>query len=218
MEVEPGGDVTLAATDRYRLAVRDLSWQSHGADRSIAVTVPGRALGEAAKACADVGQLLLHFGDGDTTLSLSAGERRTGLRLMDSANFPKFRSLMPSQFMSQPEVEVSALKESLKRVSLVLHQDSPVRLAFSPDEVILRAGVGDDAIATETLPCTLHGEPMEVAFNPKFLNDGLAGLGHGTVRISLQSSEKAAVLTGVDAEGALESFRYLLMPVRFSGR
>ncbi len=72
----------------------------------------------------------LHLGESETSLSLTAGTRQTGLRLMDSANFPKFRSLLPTQFVSQPEIEVAALKEALKRVSLVLHQDSPVRLTF----------------------------------------------------------------------------------------
>jgi DNA polymerase-3 subunit beta len=216
MEIEPDGHVTLAATDRYRLAVRELAWQPHAADRSIAVTVPGKALMEAAKACADVGELLLHFGDQDTTLSLSAGDRRTGLRLMDAGTFPKFRSLIPNQFVGQPEIEVTSLREALKRVSLVLHQDSPVRLAFSPEEVLLRAGAGDEATATETIGCTLHGEGLEVAFNPRFLADGLAGLTQPTVRLSLQSADKAGVLTGVDSDGEAEAFRYLLMPVRFN--
>ena len=135
---------------------------------------------------------------------------------MDSANFPKFRSLLPTQFVSQPEIEVGALKEALKRVSLVLHQDSAVRLVFSSDEVVLKAGTGDEATATETIGCTLQGEGLDVAFNPRFLADGLAGLTEAHARLSLQSAEKAAVLTGIDPDGGSEVFRYLLMPVRLN--
>jgi DNA polymerase-3 subunit beta len=214
MEIEPNGHLTLAATDRYRLAVRELPWRPSGADQAIAVTIPGRELVEAAKAFADAGEVNLHLGEADTSLSLTSGARHTGLRLMDSANFPKFRSLLPTQFVSQPEIDVAPLKEALKRVSLVLHQDSAVRLVFGADEVVLRAGTGDEATATETLPCVLQGEGLDVAFNPRFLADGLAGLTQTTARLSLQSSEKAAILTGVDPQATTESFRYLLMPVR----
>jgi DNA polymerase-3 subunit beta len=180
------------------------------------VTVPGRELLEASKAFADAGSVNIHLGDAETSLSLTADSRQTGLRLMDSANFPKFRSLLPTQFVSQPEIEVAALKEALKRVSLVLHQDSAVRLVFSADEVVLRAGTGDEATATETIGCTLQGEGLDVAFNPRFLADGLAGLSEPTTRLSLQSAEKAAVLTGIDPDGGSEVFRYLLMPVRLN--
>lgn len=214
MEIEPSGHLTLAATDRYRLAVRDLAWRPAGGERAIAVTIPGRELVEAAKAFAGADEVNLHLGDSDTSLALTAATRQTGLRLMDAANFPKFRSLLPTQFASQPEIEVAPLKEALKRVSLVLHQDSAVRLVFAHEEVVLRAGTGDEATATETLACVLQGETIDVAFNPRFLADGLAGMTDASVRISLQSSEKAAVLTGVDPEATTESFRYLLMPVR----
>jgi DNA polymerase-3 subunit beta len=216
MEIEPDGHLTLAATDRYRLAVRELPWVPLSVDQPIAVTVPGRELVEAAKAFADAGSVNIHLGDADTSLSLTADSRQTGLRLMDSANFPKFRSLLPTQFVSQPEIEVAALKEALKRVSLVLHQDSAVRLVFGSDEVVLKAGTGDEATATETIGCTLQGEGLDVAFNPRFLADGLAGLTDPTARLSLQSPEKAAVLTGIDPEGGSEVFRYLLMPVRLN--
>lgn len=216
MEIEPDGQLTLAATDRYRLAVRELPWQPIAIEGPLAVTVPGRELVEATKAFADAGEVNIHLGDSDTSLSLTARTRQTGLRLMDSAGFPKFRSLLPTQFVSQPQIEVAALREALKRVSLVLHQDSAVRLVFSADELVLKAGTGDEATATESIGCTLQGEGLDVAFNPRFLADGLAGLNEANARLSLQSSEKAAVLTGIDPEGSSEVFRYLLMPVRLN--
>lgn len=214
MEIEPSGHLTLAATDRYRLAVKELPWRPAGTDQAIAVTIPGRELVEAAKAFAGAGDVIIHLGDSDTSLALTSSARQTGLRLMDAANFPKFRSLLPTAFVSQPEIDVAPLKEALKRVSLVLHQDSAVRMVFAADEVVLRAGTGDEATATETLACTLQGETMDVAFNPRFLADGLSGLTETTLRLSLQSSEKAAVLTGIDPDATGETFRYLLMPVR----
>lgn len=216
MEIEPDGQLTLAATDRYRLAVRDLPWTPQTIDRPLAVTVPGKEFVDAAKAFADAGQVSIHLSESDTSLALSTPNRQTGLRLMDAAKFPKFRSMLPTTFVSQPEIDVSALREAIKRVSLVLHQDNAVRLVFSQDELVLKAGTGDEATATESLDCTLQGEALDVAFNPRFLADGLSGLSEVKARLSLQSTEKAAVLTGIDPEGGSEVFRYLLMPVRLN--
>lgn len=216
MEIEPDGQLTLAATDRYRLAVRDLPWTPQTIDRPLAVTVPGKEFVDAAKAFADAGQVSIHLSESDTSLALSTRNRQTGLRLMDAAKFPKFRSMLPTTFVSQPEIDVSALREAIKRVSLVLHQDNAVRLVFSQDELVLKAGTGDEATATESLDCTLQGEALDVAFNPRFLADGLSGLSEVKARLSLQSTEKAAVLTGIDPEGGSEVFRYLLMPVRLN--
>lgn len=215
MEIDPDGRVTLAATDRFRLAVRELQWTPGRIDDLVAVTVPGRELAEAAKALAHAGDLALHIDEGQTSLTFHAGSRRTGMRLAESSGFPKFRALLPSEFAALPEIEVAPLREALKRVSLVVQQDSAIRLRFSSDEVVLQAGSGDEAAAAETVACTLHGEPMEVAFNPRFLADGLAGLTQPAARLSLQSPEKAAVISGLDAQGgADDTFRYLLMPIR----
>ncbi|MFN8212445.1 MAG: hypothetical protein U0R27_02230 [Candidatus Nanopelagicales bacterium] len=117
---DPDGDrtdgrLTLAATDR-RLAVRRLPWEPLAADQPIAVTIPGRGFTgshEGVRRCRHRDGAPRGGGD---LLSLTAGSRQTGLRLMDSANFPKFRSPLPTQFVSQPEIEVGALKEALRSV------------------------------------------------------------------------------------------------------
>ena len=81
MEIEPDGRLTLAATDRYRLAVRELPWEPVAADQPIAVTIPGREFLDATKAFADAGTVTVHLGEAETSLSLAAGTRQTGLRL-----------------------------------------------------------------------------------------------------------------------------------------
>jgi DNA polymerase-3 subunit beta len=100
-------------------------------------------------------------------------------------------------------------------VSLVASRTTPVRLAFSPEQLVLEAGGLDDAQASETLPVNYEGDPMTIAFNPTFLLDGLAALDSDETRMAFTTSTKPTVLTGKpDADS---DYRYLLMPVRLSG-
>jgi DNA polymerase-3 subunit beta len=99
-----------------------------------------------------------------------------------------------------------------------------VRLGFSADGLVLEAGGADDAQASERLECGWEGgEPLQIAFNPAYLLDGLAAVDSETTTLSFTGPTRPAVLTGKrdgDAGGDLAAtadYRYLLMPVRLSG-
>src|SRR5262249_24735283 len=113
----------------------------------------------------------------------------------------------------------SSFIETVKRVGLVADRNTPVRLHFSDGEVVLDAGTGDEAVATESLACTYDGESITIAFNPHFLQDGLQALGIPYAELSFTTATKPAVMSGrVDADTASDgSYRYLIMPVRLSG-
>jgi DNA polymerase III subunit beta len=98
----------------------------------------------------------------------------------------------------------------------VAERNTPVRLAFSDGEVELRAGAGDEAQATEAVECSIDGDPIEIAFNPQYLLDGLGALDDPSTKLSFTSSTRPAVLTAGTADSA-SNYRYLLMPVRLSG-
>ena len=228
VEIE-GHRLTLAATDRYRLAVREMSWSPMADDASTVALVPARTLTETAKTLATAGaRVSLSLGtgaQGEGMAGFAAGDRSTTTRLLDG-EFPKYRSLLPSSFDTTADVDTAALTDALKRVALVSStRTAPVRLVFGADHVVLEAGSGDDASATERLDAVLVGEPLTIAFNPAFLLDGLAQMGTPTARLSFTSPTRPAVVTGVPAEGgdtgAANSiqaddpdYRYLLMPVR----
>ena len=185
VEIE-GEDVTLAATDRYRLAVRTLRWQP--ADPSLQATalVPARTLAEAAKsltAGAEVTLALAAGGTGEGMFGLSGAARRTTTRLLDG-EFPKYRSLLPDSSSATASVDTNQLIDAVRRVSLVATRTSPVRLSFSADGVVLEAGGLDEAEAAESLPASFDGEPLTIAFNPTYLLDGLGDrLRRGTVGV-----------------------------------
>ena len=221
IRVEVTGDsITLAATDRYRLAVRQFAWSPERAGLDTAVLVPARTLADTAKALAGCETVLISLagtGVGEGLMGFEGDGRRTTTRLLDG-EFPKYRALLPAESATVATVDTAALAEAVKRVSLVADRNTPVRLTFSGEEVLLRAGAGDEAQASEAIEGKVEGEAVEIAFNPTYLLDGLGVVGTPSTRLSFTSSTRPAVLTGAADDTALESsYRYLLMPVRLSG-
>ena len=174
MEFE-GSQVTLAATDRYRLAVRELQWQAADSSLSAAVLVPAKTLADTAKSLADIEQVVIALasgGKGDGLIGFEGAGRRTTTRLLDG-EFPKYRSLLPSESSAVANVDTAALVDAVKRVALVAERNTPVKLAFESGELTLRAGAGDEAQADEVLECSLDGDAIDIAFNPHYLLTGI---------------------------------------------
>ena len=219
VEIE-GDQVTLAATDRYRLAVRTLPWKPEQPGMSATALVPARTLADTAKALTSGPEVTLALstgGSGEGMIGFEGGGRRTTSRLLEG-EFPKYRSLLPSESTSVAEVATTPFVEAVKRVALVAARNAPVRLAFSAEGVVLEAGGQDDAQASERLECGWEGEEMSIAFNPQYLLDGLGAVDSDTTTLSFTASTRPAVLTGKRHEaGSGDDYRYLLMPVRLSG-
>jgi DNA polymerase-3 subunit beta len=214
-----GEDVTLAATDRYRLAVRTLRWKPADPGLQATALVPAKTLADAAKSLtsgAEVTLALAAGGTGEGLLGLSGGTRRTTTRLLDG-EFPKYRSLLPDSASSTATIDTAALTEAVRRVALVASRTSPVRLTFSDDTVVLEAGGLDEAEAAEALPAALQGEGLTIAFNPAYLLDGLGAIDSDEATLSFTGATKPAVLTGKAGAEAEGDYRYLLMPVRLAG-
>lgn len=215
VEIE-GETITLVATDRYRLAVRELRWQPETPGLSAVALVPARTLAETAKALttgAEVTMALASGATGEGLVGFSGGRRRTTTRLLDGEYF-KYHALFPAEFGGTALVETAGLVEAVKRVSLVAARHLPVRMSFSDDGLTLEAGGGDDAEATEILAATYEGEPMTISFNPGFLLDGLGAIDSDVARLAFSTPTRPAVITGKDPAA---DYRYLLMPIRLSG-
>ena len=114
-------------------------------------------------------------------------------------------------------LDTAALVEASRRVALVAERNTALRMVFTDGQVTLDAGTGDDASANESVPCTLEGEDITVAFNPSYLSEGLAVVDQPQVRFAFTSAPKPALLTGVNQEdGVVSDYRYLVMPVRIA--
>ncbi|MDN5789341.1 MAG: DNA polymerase III subunit beta [Micrococcales bacterium] len=217
MEIE-GDRMTLLATDRYRLAMRELAWSPASPEASHVALVPARQLSDTAKALGASGSVQLALGHGsDGLIGFEAGQRRATTRLLDG-EYPKVTSIFPTSVETEAVIETAALEEAVKRVALVAERNTPVLLRFTDGQVDIEAGTGDDAQASEAVEATLTGPEIQIAFNPQFLLDGLHAVGTGWSRLSFTQPSRPAVLSGqAEADGEADtSYRYVLMPVRFA--
>jgi len=215
MEID-GDSVVLAATDRYRLAVRELSWTPSSSTQA-ELLIPAKTLADAAKSFGSAETVTLALApDGERLIGFEGDRRRTTSRLLDG-EFPKYRSLLPNESSTHAVVDTAALVEAVKRVALVAERNTPVRLTFTQGEVGLRAGTGDDAQAEEALEATVTGDDIEIAFNPGYLLDGLTAIDAGQAQFAFTQSTRPAVLSGIVEDQVRSEYRYLLMPVRLTG-
>lgn len=221
IEIE-GEDIALLATDRFRLSLRELTWEPGATDVTAAALVPARVLADTAKsltAGTEVTIALATSGAGEGIIgfegSAGGGVRRTTTRLLDG-EFPKVRTLFPSEQTTIARVDRAALVESVKRVSLVAERNTAVQLAFTDGVLTLDAGSGDEALATEQIDAQVKGSDITTGFNPQFLLDGLTALESPFVEMAFTQASKPAVMAGVDSlDGEADlAFRYLLMPRR----
>ncbi|MER7703415.1 DNA polymerase III subunit beta [Kitasatospora sp. NPDC097605] len=222
VRVEIEGDrITLAATDRYRFAVRELLWKPEQSDISAVALVPAKTLQDIAKSLGSgdsVSIALSSGGAGEGLIGFEGAGRRTTTRLLEG-EFPKYRSLFPTEFNAIAAIQTQPFLEALKRVSLVAERNTPVRLNFEEGVLTLEAGSGDDAQATERIDASLEGDAISIAFNPGYLEEGLKAIDSAYAQLSFTTPTKPALLSGkaaVDAE-ADEAYQYLIMPVRLSG-
>ena len=232
IRVEISGDkVVLAATDRFRLAVRELTWSTATPDIDAAVLVPAKTLAEAAKSVTPGSDVHLALGTGaavgeERLLGMRSGGRRSTTRLLDT-EFPKYRQLLPAEHTAIATVAVADLAEAIKRVALVADRGAQVRMEFTDGAVRLSAGADGVGMAEEELAVEFAGEPLTIAFNPTYLTDGLGSLHSERVTFGFTTPSKPAVLRPAGENGGVTGlgpfpagdtdYVYLLMPVRLPG-
>lgn len=216
VEIE-GEKLTLAATDRFRLAVRDLSWTPTSPDSSTAVLVPARTLADAAKSLAGSGGGTVTVGLGDGLLGLAAGGRRTTVRLLD-VEFVKYRSLLPTSSTTTVDLPVGELTEAIKRVALVTDRGHHLRMQVTDGLLALTAGGEDEGRAEEELQVEADGAELLIAFNPGYLLDGLAVVHSDKVRLAFTTPSRPALMLPLgeeDGDPQVDAdYRYVVMPAR----
>ena len=202
-----GEKLVMAATDSYRLAVKETSLGSPGPE--LDAIIPARALGE-----------LTRIGQGDDELQLGVQENQVlfasdGVLLTTrriEGQFPNYRQLLPESFEYEVVMPREELLDVVRRVSVMAQRNSPLRLRFAEGELTVSAQTQDVGEARESLPAGFSGEAMEIGFNPEFLRDGIESAEGDELRLKLISPLRPAVL-----QGAGDDFSYLIMPIRLAG-
>lgn len=217
-----GTKLSLVATDRYRVALREIPWDG-GADASAAPTsalVPARTLTEVGKTFAHGGDISIAFsGSGDREIIAFTAGNKTVTSLLIKGNFPPVRRLFPEQTEHHAVLNTAELAEAVRRVSLVLDRSAPLRFTFTTDNVSMDASGTEQARATESVDSHLVGDDVTLGLNPQYLLESLGAVKSEFVRITFTSSENANKLSPVlitpqtsVEKGNIESFKYLLQP------
>ncbi len=229
VRVEMNGDqLSLLATDRYRMALKEINWKPSSPSVEGAVLVPGKVLADTAKSLTS----------GDTvTVSLSTtqsegeglagfigegvkGSREATTRLLNQA-FPKVRHLMDVNATVAVRVSTADLLAAVKRVSLVAERNTPLRMIINEDHIALEAATGDQAQASEAIAAdvdvTTDEQSIKAAgFNPHYLLDALNSIDAPYAHFAFTAPGKPCLITGLasmDGDQLLD-YRHVIMLMR----
>jgi DNA polymerase-3 subunit beta len=215
-----GENITMAATDRYRLAVRELTFSPARPNTEAVALIRARTLHDAAKTLVttkNVNIALAPAASNDRLAGFQSETKSTTTRLLDGT-FPPYRHLLPQESLTTTVIEVAPFLDAVRRVALVTDKTIPLKLTFTGNSVTLEAGGGDEAQANEVFEINKTGEDLSIAFNPNYLLDGLHAINAPFAQISFNTASKAAIIMGkknADAP-ATDNFKYLLMPTKFA--
>lgn len=214
-----GTDLSLVATDRYRVALRQIPWDNGtvASEESTTALVPARTLTEVGKTFSHSKEIAISFsGSGDREIIAFTAGNKTVTSLLIKGNFPPVRRLFPEQTDHYAVVNTAELVEAVRRVALVLDRSAPLRFTFTDEGVSMDASGTEQARATESVDATLAGEEVTLGLNPQYLLEALGAVKSEFARITFTSSDNANKLSPVlitpQTSGTPESFKYLLQP------
>ena len=184
LEVTEGG-LSLVATDRYRVAVREIEWNAGEAStQGLTALVPARTLIEIGKTFGHSGSISVAITSNDEReLIAFQADKKTVTSLLIKGNFPPVKRLFPEVVDNYAVINTAELIEAVRRVSLVLEREAALRFSFSVDGLILEALGSEQAQASETIDAFLTGTDTVVSLKPSFLLDGLSAVHSEFVRI-----------------------------------
>jgi DNA polymerase III subunit beta len=203
---EPG-KLVMAATDSYRLAVKETDLA--GSSQELEAIIPARALAELARIVGSATQLEL--GVQENQVAFRTEDAVLTTRRIDG-QFPNVKQLLPEQFEHVVTLPRSELLEVVRRVAVMAQRNSPLRLRFADGELNISAQTQDVGEAKESLPAPFAGDPLEIGFNPEFLRDGIESVQSDEVQLKLISPLRPGLIQG---EG--DDYSYLIMPIRLAG-
>jgi DNA polymerase-3 subunit beta len=201
------GKLVMAATDSYRLSVKETSIE--GTVPELEAIVPARALQELARIAQ--GGEGIELGVHENQVIFATGDALLTTRRIDG-QFPNYKQLVPETFDHELALPRDELLDVVRRVAVMAQRNSPLRLRFADGELTVSAQTQDVGEARESLPVSFGGEPLEIGFNAEFLRDGVESIAGDQLRLKLISPLRPAVLQGED-----DDFLYLIMPIRLAG-
>ena len=214
--------LSLVATDRYRVAVREIDWDpgTMVATEAITALVPARTLQEVGKTFGHSGTISVAITNtDDRELIAFTADKKTVTSLLIKGNYPPVRRLFPDQVDNYAVMNTAELIEATRRVALVLEREAALRFTFTTEGLTLEAVGSEQAQAKESVDAILSGVETVVSLKPQFLLDGLTAVHSEFVRISFTKTENPnkpgpVLITSQSSrdQAGADSYRYLLQP------
>lgn len=205
-----GQELTMVATDSYRLSVKHAGLESP-LEGTLEANVPARALQELGRIAQSVEEPELAVSLGQNQVVFEIGQIVLSSRLIDG-QFPNYRQLLPESVDHELRLSSAEIANVVRRVSLLAQKNAPLRLSFGEGELTVSAQTPDVGEASEMLPVPFSGEPFEIGFNPEFLRDGLESVESEELVLKLISPLRPGLIESPDGGG----FVYLIMPIRLN--
>src|SRR3954471_3946425 len=202
-----GDKLVMAATDSYRLAVKETGLDSPAPE--LEAIVPSRALQELARIPGDGDEISL--GVQENQVLFSTGGVWLTTRRIDG-QFPNYRQLLPEAFEHELTISRAELLDVVRRAAVMIQRATPLQLRFADGEVMVVARTHEVGESKESMPVAYSGEPLEIGFNAEFLKEGLESVQGDDVKMKLISPLRPAILTD-----EADDFTYLVMPIRLPG-
>ena len=208
--------LTMVATDRFRVAVKILPWTGKAVERE--VLIPARVLSEISKTFSHDSELELGLGEGEKDMiGFSSGNKSVSTATI-KGKYPAVLQLFPDETASFAILSKQDLLDGTRRVALVVDREKPLRYKFTADELSLESIGSDVADASEQVPCSMKGEDTIVSLRPQFLSDALVGLEVENVKIGFTVNPNnpnkpgPILISPVDPKDGDKDFKYLLQP------
>jgi DNA polymerase-3 subunit beta len=202
-----GDKLVMAATDSYRLAVKETALASSAPE--LEAIVPSRALQELARIPGDGDEIAV--GVQENQVLFSIGDVWLTTRRIDG-QFPNYRQLLPETFEHELTISRVELLDVVRRAAVMIQRATPLQLRFADGEVTVVARTHEVGESKESMPVAYSGEPLEIGFNAEFLKEGLESVEGDDVKMKLISPLRPAILTD-----EADDFTYLVMPIRLPG-
>ncbi|MEI7553765.1 DNA polymerase III subunit beta [Candidatus Chlorohelix sp.] len=216
-----GDKVTMAAADSFRLAVKEASLLS-SVSNNFSIILPARAMQELSRIVSD--------DDSPIEISVTANRSQAlfkaqGIDFTSSlieGSFPNFQHIIPKRFDTRTLINTADLLKAVK-VSSLFARDSGgniIRMSVTPGEdvtpgsVMLTANAAEVGDNRNELEATVEGQPAQIAFNAKYLNDVLDAINTAQVAIELQSPSNPGVIKPVGKE----DYTHVIMPMHLANR
>src|SRR5919108_500874 len=202
-----GGKLVMAATDSYRLSVKET--QLEGEIPELEAIIPARSLAELGRIAqaSDSVELGVH----ENQVVFAADDVWLTTRRIDG-QFPNYKQLLPETFEHELTLPRNELLDVVRRVGVMVQRTSPIQLRFAEGELTVYARTQDVGEARESLPAQFTGEPLEIGFNAEFLREGIESISADEIRLRLISPLRPAVINGDEDDPT-----YLIMPIRLPG-